>query len=190
MNIMSERVPLGPWAHPLEVADLPRTGTHLSIEADSEARGRIGEALDLSSLHSLIVDVVLTPDARGGVLAKGRISAAVTQSCVVTLEPVTGQVNEDFERRFHAAGRGTAASAETVLDLRFDEEDPSEPLEDHTLDVGAIAFETLALGLDPYPRAPNAVFNPEPVLEDNVEDETRSPFSVLRSLKNGVKNTG
>lgn len=179
-----------PWVCPVEIADLSRSGTHLTIEADSEAREKMAEDLGIVSVDRLAVDAVLTPDARGGVGVKGSISADVTQSCVVTIEPVEGHVQETFERRFQDAGRLKPLASEAVLDLRFDEDDPPEPLEGHTLDIGAIAFETLALGLDPYPRARGAVFTPDPVPDRSAEEKAGSPFAVLETLKSEAKNAG
>jgi hypothetical protein len=50
---------------------------------------------------------------------------------------------------------------------------------DGRIDLGAIAAEHLALGLDPYPRAPGAEF------ADHIEDAARetSPFAALGLLK-------
>ena len=39
-------------------------------------------------------------------------------------------------------------------------EDAPEPLVGHVIDLGAIATGFLNLGLDPYPRRPDVVFDP------------------------------
>jgi hypothetical protein len=51
-----------------------------------------------------------------------------------------------------------------------------DPIVDGKIDLGALAAEFFALGLDPYPRKPGVEFEP-PVEE---EEDKESPFSALR----------
>jgi hypothetical protein len=46
------------------------------------------------------------------------------------------------------------------------------------VDLGAIATEFLMLGIDPYPRAPGAVFEPPAA-----DDRGGGPFAALAALK-------
>src|SRR5262249_59663916 len=48
------------------------------------------------------------------------------------------------------------------------------------IDLGAIAIEFLILGLDPYPRKPDAVFQ-----GSAVGDDAAHPFAALAALKKG-----
>ena len=57
-------------------------------------------------------------------------------------------------------------------------EDPPDPLVGDHIDLGAVAREFVALGLDPYPRKPGVVFAYE---EDAPGEE--SPFARLAALK-------
>ena len=54
-----------------------------------------------------------------------------------------------------------------------------EPLIDGRVDLGAIATEFLMLGIDPYPRKPDAAFEP-PAAAD---DDTAHPFAALAALR-------
>ena len=48
------------------------------------------------------------------------------------------------------------------------------------IDLGALATEFLLIGIDPYPRKPDATFQaPE------VEDDSTRPFAALAALKKG-----
>ncbi len=58
-----------------------------------------------------------------------------------------------------------------------DGEDPADVLEGDQIDLAAYVVEHLALEIDPYPRKPDAVFEPPAA-----EPET-SPFAVLLQLK-------
>ena len=153
------------------------TPDEMTIEASAEERAALAEALDIVSIESLTADVTVRPWRGEGVRVIGTVRGDVTQACVVTLEPVAGHVEETFDRRFHP---DVAESEEVVVDP--DEPDPPERLEGQEVDVGAIAVEHFALGLDPYPRAPGVEFELEPDDEDDAEEP--SPFAVLAQLKN------
>ena len=58
-------------------------------------------------------------------------------------------------------------------------DDPPEAMVDGIADVGAVATEFLLLGIDPYPRKPDAVFDRPS--EGNVGD---GPFAALAKLRN------
>ena len=56
----------------------------------------------------------------------------------------------------------------------LDDEDEPDPIIEGKIDLGALAAEFFALGLDPYPRKPGASF------ELNAKPEPAdSPFAVL-----------
>ena len=57
--------------------------------------------------------------------------------------------------------------------------DPPEPIVNGTIDLGRLATDALLLGIDPYPRKPNAVVEHE-VTPPDPEDH---PFAALKALK-------
>lgn len=62
-----------------------------------------------------------------------------------------------------------------------------EPLDPHGIDVGEAAAQTLGLGLDPWPRAPDA---DQQVARLGIDSEDqaarrRNPFSILQGGRNG-----
>jgi hypothetical protein len=58
--------------------------------------------------------------------------------------------------------------------------DPPDPIVNGRIDLGALASEFLALGLDPYPRKPGVEFKS---LTEDADDARPSPFAVLGKLK-------
>jgi uncharacterized metal-binding protein YceD (DUF177 family) len=110
------------------------------------------------------------------------VTADVVQPCVVTLEPVSGRVDEVIEVRLAPAAEAdrfkpsTNEAGEIVIDL--DDEIP-DFYEGGTIDVGAIAAEFFVLGLDPYPRKPGIAFDPLP----DPDKAAVSPFAKLAVLK-------
>jgi uncharacterized metal-binding protein YceD (DUF177 family) len=107
----------------------------------------------------------------------GEVHAELTQVCVVSLEPFAATVDEPIDVRF-APGE----AAETARRVKDDEtetvevgdEDPPDPIVDGKIDLGALAAEFLALGLDPYPRKPGVAFDPP-----KPQDGRDSPFAAL-----------
>lgn len=133
--------------------------------------------VDALSDFSLVVRVL--PHAADGVKVEGRVTARVTQACVVTLEPVEQVIDEEVTVRFRPEGSLPAAV------LVQDEDGPAidasadgdDPMEDDRIDLAAIAAEFLTLGVDPYPRTPGAVFDGT---DGSPEDH---PFAALSRLK-------
>jgi uncharacterized metal-binding protein YceD (DUF177 family) len=144
----------------------------ITVEATAEERAALAEALDLLTLDSLTATVTVRPWRTDGVVVSGTVRGALTQACVVTLEPVASVVEEEFVRRLHP---DAAENPDVEVDPEAD--DPPERLEGDTVDVGAIVLEHFALGIDPYPRAPGAVW------ESEEAEEEPSPFAALAALK-------
>ena len=163
-------------SRPVSVRRL-RTEEAIHIEATPEERAQIAEALELVSLDSLTADITLRPWRTEGVRVEGAVHAALVQACIVTLEPVPGTVDEEIDVRLHPD-----ASDSGPVDVDPDAPDPPEPLDGDFVDVGAIVLEHFALGIEPYPRAPGAEFDPGDAV-DPVEEEP-SPFAALAALKN------
>ena len=64
--------------------------------------------------------------------------------------------------------------------------DPPEPIENGIIDLGRLATDALYLAVDPYPRKPDAVF--EPLVE--APDPEDHPFAALKALKVAPKKPG
>jgi uncharacterized metal-binding protein YceD (DUF177 family) len=124
-----------------------------------------------------------------GLRVTGDVSATVVQTCVVTLDPLTDEVDEAVDVVFEPAAPEPAKPAEKALaeeDLG-DAADPPETLVDGAIDLGALAVEFLTLGLDPYPRKADAVFEAPAAGDDRAD----SPFAALVALAraDGKKNS-
>ena len=82
------------FAHQLRL-DQIRDGERLDLAADDAERNAIAKRLGLQSLERLEAHVCL--DRSGEIVrAKGRLLAALGQSCVVTGDPVAAHVDEPF----------------------------------------------------------------------------------------------
>ena len=77
------------------------------------------------------------------------LEAKVSQTCVVSLDPVVKRIKEKIDIQFEYQRTGAAA-----LNIAFDPSSDCEPLVDDLFDVGEFLAEELALSLDPYPKKP------------------------------------
>lgn len=181
-----EPAPAPEFSFPVDVTQLPPLGREYVVTAKEAERQRVATRLDLVELPSLSAKVVVEP-VGGNVRVSGHLNAEVVQACVVSLEPVRATISEDFELLFSRHARPAAADDDDELDLSVDD-DPPELLTGDEIDLGEVAVEQLALFLDPYPRAPGAVFkNPTQRVEEPVAAKV-SPFAVLAKLKNNNKS--
>lgn len=111
---------------------------------------------------------------RDGVEVKGAFEGEAVQTCGVTLEPIHEDVAATFEVRLLPEGSPNfpEISEEVVIDPLA--EDPPDLLQGDVVDLGQLVFEHFALELDPFPRKPDARFEPPE------EPQILSPFSVLK----------
>lgn len=159
----------------IRVARVPREGRPLRIEADPEAREAIATRLGVLGVDRFAAGIVVAP-FRGGLRVTGELDAVVRQQCVVTLEPVAETVHERIDRVF--LEQASATDAHVFVDPEA--EDEPDWFDGEVLDLSPLLMETLALCLDPYPRAPGARLEQAP---SDLERAEASPFAALKSLK-------
>jgi len=146
--------PAPEFSRPLAADKVGRNGYALAIEAAEAERAGLARRFGLLALDRLVAQCRLRPVAGGMIELACSFEAAVTQECVVTLEPVPATVREAFVQRYAldpAAIRGLIGDDEP-FDLEA--EDPPEALADGAIDLGEAVAQQLAIALDPYPRAP------------------------------------
>jgi uncharacterized metal-binding protein YceD (DUF177 family) len=154
-----------------------------TIEANAAERAALAKRFGLIALDSLRAEGTLeTLDNGRRAMLAAHFTAKVTQPCVVTLEPVAADIDEQFTLEYDADAdpADLAAPQEMPEDLEafLEEPDPPDPLIDGAIDVGEAVAEHLGLALDPYPRAPGAVFEGSTAPDSGEE----SPFNVLAGL--------
>jgi uncharacterized metal-binding protein YceD (DUF177 family) len=179
---MSEGLPL---THFYNLGRLGNAGDTVHFAADAAERGAIARWAEIPSLERLEVRIEITKlgSARFGMAF--HLKADLTQSCVVTLEPVPGTMDRSFSRELifvgpprHKPGpMEPVAESETVLDSS--EEEGPEEIQSLHFDLAAPVLEEFALALDPYPRRPGVEFRPE----NEALDPPESPFAILKGLK-------
>jgi hypothetical protein len=166
-----------PWSVPVRLDDGSEQERHIVLEAAADVREALTRSLGLQGLSHLTAEFDITPQGREWHVT-GLVSANVEQICVVTLEPMTSLVREPVDATYSLDAMPLSEDERPVRGHLADSPDPPEPLVDGTADLGVLATEFLALGINPYPRKPDAVFEaPE------AADPGQHPFASLASLK-------
>jgi hypothetical protein len=168
------------WSVPLAASEVPESGRHVELAADEAARAAVARLAGLAALPRLDASFDVTPHGRGGLHVLGRVSATVGQTCVVTLEPVTNEIDEAVDLVFAPAAAAPPGAGHDGGEVEVPAADGPEPLVGGRIDLGAIATEFLILGIDPYPRRPDAVFR-----APAAGDDSAHPFATLGALKRG-----
>ncbi len=145
-------------------------GRRFSLKPAPELLRAIAGWLGILDLPRFEVEVDLVPDRVGWRLT-GRIAGEAVQACGLTLEPVREPIEESFALGLIEAPEDDGEGTE--VEIRLDEDSP-DVITDGRIDVSRHVLEHLSLALDPFPRAPGAVF------EAPVEGAEISPFAVLK----------
>lgn len=153
-----------------------RQPTPFALQPDADTRHALAVEMGLIALPLLEFRGQIRPGMNDAWELTGVLDARVTQPCVVTLAPVTTQLQEDVERVFTPHFAPPESEEAEMMD------DTLEPLGQY-IDLSAIMAESLSLALPPYPRAADADL-PEDVkpAPDDPEGETRRPFAGLADL--------
>lgn len=170
-----------PWRVPVAVEQIPDTGLERTIVAGPAELAALAAVGGLRSVGAASASFTLVPMRDRNVHVTGRISARIGQTCVVTLEPMDSAIDEPIDLVFAPASQ-IPALAETIDDaMDGDDEtpDPPEPITDGIIDIGRVATDALYLAVDPYPRKPDAVFDP-PAQGVDPDDH---PFAALKALQ-------
>ena len=126
------------------------------ITASAAERRALAERFGLLALDELAAQARLWRQG-SRVHLRVNFTAAVVQSCVVTLEPVSEHIAHTFERAYLPPAASPGASAKEVR-VAIDG-DEAEPLGGNEIDLGEAVAEELALALNPYPRTPGLAFS-------------------------------
>jgi hypothetical protein len=186
LNGMTDKA--DPWSVPVTVAQIPDTGLHREIEADQATRDAMAVVAGLREILSASASLDVTPERGGRVHISGRVRARIGQTCVVSLDPIENDIDEAIDLIFAPPEqiRELANLVDEAAESDAEIPDPPEPIVNGVIDLGRLATDALFLGVNPYPRRPDAVFEPLVVAADP-EDH---PFAALKALKPDAKPRG
>lgn len=158
------------------------------ISASQDEKVDLSTRFGLVSIDEFDARLVLTWLKPGKVLSvRGQISARVTQSCVVSLDPVPADIDEEIDIIY---SQNPGETSDIV------DPNEAETLEGEAIDIGEIVSDELSLSLNPYPRrsdidpasvelGPGAQLLSEEAADQNARETAKksNPFEVLARLK-------
>ena len=177
-----------PWSVPVVVAQLPDTGLHRDIEAGPAARASMAEVAGLREVLSARASLDVTPQSGGRIHVTGHVRARIGQTCVVTLDPIENDIDEPIDVVFAPPEQIPQLSdlVDDAAESDVEIPDPPEPIVNGVIDLGRLVTDAVFLAVDPYPRRPDAVF--EPLIE--AADPEDHPFAALKTLQVDAKPAG
>ena len=195
---------LHPFQHLVQVANMRPDGLHVALTTTPKQQAGIATLLQLPSIEALEASFTLIPTKKGMVTVTGTVKASVHQTCVLTLDAFPTAITEQVELEFMPEDKAQTEKKPPQDSKQQDSKqqdskqkdpkqkdskqkaapnpepenyDPPDLIIDGHIDLGAVTVEFLALGLDPFPRKPDATF-------DYVDpaDEKENPFAKLIKL--------
>lgn len=175
-----------PFSYAVKVGHVSANPVTVTIEADAKERIGLAKLWRVVSVEKLSAEMQIGRWKKDGVRMKGHVHAEITQACVVTLEPVTSTIDEDFEQIFVPEGSKLARivaqdSAEMLIDP--DGPDLPETFAGDTIDAGVAVAEFAALSIDPYPRKSGVEFSDHIEGDPNDRGGRPNPFAALKDWK-------
>lgn len=174
------------FSYPVKVGHISVNPVTVHLEADAAELTELARLWGVVEVKSLDADLQMTRWKKDGVRLKGKVNARIVQSCVVTLDPVESQIEEELDQIFVPEGSKLARIvANDVAEMVLDPEGPDSPetFVGDSIDAGAVVSEFAALAIDPYPRKQGVEFVDH--LESDAEQPSArpNPFAVLKDWK-------
>lgn len=174
----------GPLSRKLRVETIG-DGTSGTVEATKEEMAAVASLLELVALERLAFAYRLVPAGGHRIRLTGKLTASVVQTCVVSLDPVASDIDLPAEIEFWPEGSVVALEKSAEADPGASVLEWPEPIEDGTIDLGPVVYETLATSLDPYPKKAGVSFEWSQGGGEEAALRASGPFAALDKLKRG-----
>ena len=169
-------------SRPLRVDEI-RDGASGEIAATRAEMDAIARMLDLVALEGLTCVYRLDHGGGGRLHLTGRLHANVTQTCVVSLDPVEANLDVPVEVEFWPVS--------LIDELKRSTEEPGnlglldwpEAVVDGRIDLGPVIYETVATALEPYPKREGVSFDWSQGPSEEAGSAKSGPFAALAALK-------
>jgi len=180
MSLIPPHNPITPELYrPVTVTALKIGPSRQSIETTEEERRRLADRFGLLALTTLSASLQLTRKGQGQsirITVTGQIKASIMQSCVVTLDPVSTDINTPFSILFDSE----AEEDKIDCDPEPDSNTIVEPIVGDIIDLGEMLAQVLAVEIDPFPRREEVS---KIDYSASTPDRDHNPFAILQKLK-------
>jgi hypothetical protein len=195
-----QKQPEPEWSYLISIDDIPQTGKSLTAMPSDAEKKDIADRLGVVCVENISASFDLSRESGHVVRVKGRFSADITQTCVVSLEPVVSHIEDEFEAWYadhsqvipFARAQHEALSKKEVIDLpMLEEEEDPEPIADGKIDLGELAVQYLSLAVNPYPHKDGINYEKAIKKEDAAGEKGSGPLlsvNPFAALKNWRPN--
>jgi len=166
-----------PFEKNVELSSLSEAGTEVVLAPNEAERAAIAEWAEVSAVPAFSATVTVKRISSSRFSYAAEFKAEVVQPCVVTLEPVTQKIEQNFTRELHLTHTTRHRPELVELAPGAGEDEAPEEIESSRYNVAGPVLEEFSLAIDPYPRASGVAF------EAPAEEKPESPFAVLARLK-------
>jgi uncharacterized metal-binding protein YceD (DUF177 family) len=175
-----------PLSYSYNLARLGQAGDEVRIESDEAQCAAIAQFSNIVAVARFVGTVALKKASPDRFVLSYRVEADVTQSCVISLAPVTAHIDHTFTRELRLTRTGRHGPLQdltktTDIDVSVQEEEP-EDIESPHYDLAGPLLEEFFLALDPYPRCAGVEFESAKTALEAKEN----PFAILKSLKSST----
>ncbi len=188
------KLPDREWSYPIIADEVPSAGKAYELVPSDAERKAIAKRLGIVSLDELKAQVTLERDGGHVIKASGELAARVTQSCVVSLEPVESDIDDVFEAWYadhdevasFRRAQHDALNKKEMADLpMLEEHEDPEPIENGQIDLGELVTQYLSLSINPYPQKEGVEYaNKETERPVPEPDRLRpNPFAALKNWR-------
>lgn len=190
----TDNKPLKPeWSHRVMADQISHRPTKLTLTASPQERKDLARRLRVQSIEEATATLTLARETGSSIIhIGGHVEGRLTQSCIVTGQPIAESIAEDFESwyadpaqavPFVKARREKLLRGDREIEILPERDDP-ELVTDGFIDVAELAAQYLSLGINPYPRATD---EPPLGMENNIQllaPSRKNPFAALKDWKN------
>jgi uncharacterized metal-binding protein YceD (DUF177 family) len=171
------------FSRPIRLNEIGDGSRERLVEATADECTALARRFGLIALDRLDARLHIAPEENSW-LVTGTLSADLAQPCVATGVPVPAHVEAPFSVRFV---RDLDSSEAEEIELS-DEDCDLIALEGEKIDMGETVAQSLALALNPFPRATDADVALRKL--GVLSEEDAGPFAALKGLKLGKGKDG
>ena len=187
---MSNQRSVPEFSRLVQLKSLEIGGRNSSLNANDTECVALAERLGLHSISDFWLDVSSERTCNGRTKLNVNYSANVIQLCIVSLEPVSERLADQFSvlceiEGMRPSGQGAQLDVDGEVLVDPFGEDVLVFFDEDEIDVGELATQYMSLALNPYPRAAgieeklDLAYPEEDSNSIGAEKVKENPFSIL-----------
>lgn len=181
-------LPQNEWSAWIDTEKLDDKGLQTTITADEDARAALARRMNVDAINALSATLSVRPSA-GVFEVTGRFTAQITQTCVVSGDPLETTLEDAVEGWFtdrektlsfaKARQERDTKKGHVEVEMLDEREAPEEMVNGH-IDLGELVAQHLSLAINPYPHKEGVSFD---IGDDAPLKRAENPFDALKALK-------